>query len=81
MAIRVMIRRRVPKEKEKDAQKVISALRLFAVQWPGYVSGETLRNINNPEDYLVISTWKALPDWEAFFKSEKRTELQAKIDA
>ncbi|MDD5167731.1 MAG: antibiotic biosynthesis monooxygenase [Syntrophales bacterium] len=81
MAIRAMIRRRVPKEKEKEAQAVIAELRVFAVGWPGYISGETLRNVNDPEDYMVISTWKTLKDWEAFYASKKRTELQAKIEA
>ncbi|RLB78881.1 MAG: antibiotic biosynthesis monooxygenase, partial [Deltaproteobacteria bacterium] len=47
---------------------------------PGYISGETLRNIDDPEEYLVISTWQSLEDWQRWAKSEQRAEVQNKID-
>lgn len=80
MAIRVMIRRRVPVEKEKEAQALIWGLRMSAIGWHGYISSETLRNIKDPEDYIVISTWKTKEDWDAFFADPKRSDLQVKIE-
>jgi heme-degrading monooxygenase HmoA len=47
----------------------------------GYISGETLRNVNNPEEYVVISTWRSLEDWQRWFANEKRAELEGKVDA
>jgi heme-degrading monooxygenase HmoA len=46
----------------------------------GYISGETLKNMVKPETFLVISTWETAADWERWFLSKERQELQSKID-
>jgi heme-degrading monooxygenase HmoA len=80
MAVRAMIKRRIPKGKEKEAIKIITALRMLASRYPGYISGETLHNIEDPEEFLVISTWQTLGAWNTFFADPKRKALQDKID-
>ena len=55
--------------------------RSIANRQAGYISGETLRNVNNPEEYVVISTWRSLEDWQRWFANEKRAELEGKVDA
>ncbi len=81
MAVRVLVRRKIPRDKEKEAQGLIGELRRSAMGWPGYISGETLRNVRDPEDYLVISTWQTLETWEKYLAESKRSGLQAKIVA
>jgi heme oxygenase (mycobilin-producing) len=81
MAIRVMLKRWVPAEKEKDLVSLITDLRSLASKQPGYISGETMRHVSNPEEYLVISTWDSLEDWERWVASPPRKALQEKIDA
>jgi len=81
MAIRVMLKRWVPAEKEKDLVTLITELRSMASRQPGYISGETMRHVSNPEEYLVISTWDSLEDWETWVASPPRKALQDKIDA
>ncbi len=81
MAIRVMLKRWVPAEKEKDLVTLITELRSMASKQPGYISGETMRHVSNPEEYLVISTWDSLEDWEKWVASPPRKALQDKIDA
>jgi heme-degrading monooxygenase HmoA len=80
MAVRAMIKRTIPKEKTKEAIAVITALRLMASRYPGYISGETMQNVADPEDYLVISTWQTLGAWNTFFADPKRKTLQDRID-
>lgn len=81
MAIRAMIKRRIPKGKEKEALQIITALRMLASRYPGYISGETLHNVEDPEEFLVISTWHTLGAWNTFYADPKRKALQDKIDA
>ena len=50
------------------------------MQQDGYISGETLRRRENPEEFLVISTWRSFEDWQNWFNSGKRKELQSKFD-
>jgi heme-degrading monooxygenase HmoA len=80
MAIRAMIKRIIPKEKEKEAITIITGLRMLASRYPGYISGETLQNAEDPGEILVISTWQTLGAWNTFFADPKRKALQDKID-
>ncbi len=80
MAVRAMIKRWIPKGKEKEAIQVITALRMLASRYPGYISGETLQSIEEQEEFLVISTWQTLGAWNTFFADPKRKALQDRID-
>ena len=80
MAIRVMIKRWVTPEKEQDLVSLITELRSMVSKQPGYISGETMRHVSNPDEYLVISTWDTLEDWEKWVSSPPRKALQDKID-
>ncbi len=80
MAVRAMIKRVIPKGKEKEAIAIITSLRILASRYPGYISGETLQNVEDPTDILVISTWQTLGAWNTFYADPRRKELQDKID-
>lgn len=80
MAVKIIIKRKVLKDKEANLLPLLIQLRALATAQPGYISGETLRNMQNPEEYLVISTWQAAENWEKWIRSPQRTEIQGKID-
>ncbi|MGI6656426.1 MAG: antibiotic biosynthesis monooxygenase family protein [Desulfobulbus sp.] len=61
--------------------EMLIELRSMANRQPGYISGETLRNVYSPEEYVVISTWLSFEAWENWFANERRAELEGKIDA
>jgi heme-degrading monooxygenase HmoA len=81
MAVKIVIRRKVPKKKEGDLLPLLIQLRALATGQPGYISGETLRNIEMPEETLVISTWQRQEDWEAWASSPQRAEIQRRVDS
>jgi heme-degrading monooxygenase HmoA len=81
MAVKIILRRRIPKDKEAKILPLLLELRSLAVSQPGYISGETLRNLKDPEDYVVISTWQSLKDWETWAASGLRNSIQAKVEA
>ena len=80
MAVRVFIRRRVPPARISGIIQLFRRLRRKALEQDGYISGETLRNLNDPEIYIVISSWKTLEDWKRWSESSERKEIQGKID-
>jgi heme-degrading monooxygenase HmoA len=80
MLVKVLIKRKVTQEKEAALLDLITQLRTLAGRQPGYISGETLRSADNPEEYLVISTWQAMDDWKKWFGSKERAAVQEKID-
>ncbi len=81
MAVKIIIRRRVPKEREPGLLPLLIEMRSKATAQPGYISGETLRNVGDPEDYVVISTWQSEEVWKAWASSKDRAQIQEKIDA
>jgi len=81
MAVKIIIRRNVPKEKEPELLPMLIQLRALAVSQPGYISGETLRNVDNPEEHLVISTWQSTDSWKSWLSSKQREEIQKRIDS
>jgi heme-degrading monooxygenase HmoA len=55
-------------------------MRFLATAQRGYISGETLRSMDDPEEFMVISTWQSAQDWEAWLQSKERKEVQTRID-
>jgi heme-degrading monooxygenase HmoA len=81
MAVKIIIKRKVPQSKKAQLSPLFLDLRSKAITQPGYISGETLRNVDDPEDYVVISTWKSVENWKAWETSKERGEIQRRIDA
>jgi len=81
MAVKIIIKRRVSKEKESELLPLLVQLRSRATAQPGYISGETMRNVDYPEEYLVISTWQSVDVWKAWESNRERAEIQDRIDA
>ena len=81
MSIEVMIKRKVKQGPQaRKLVPLILQLRALATYQPGYISGKTLYNVENPQDCLVVSEWQSLELWYSWMKSEKRAEIQNKID-
>ena len=81
MAIRVLIERRVIPENESALSELLMKLRSKALLAKGYISGETLRSVDDPDRYLVISTWNSLDDWKRWETDRERQEIQSRIDS
>lgn len=80
MAVRILIKRKIPESKARLMIPLFRQMRQMATTQPGYISGETMRNYNDPEEFLVISTWQSASDWQNWLKSTERQEIQGKID-
>ena len=80
MSIKVILFRRVPAEKVHDLKPLLLEMRSLAMAQRGYISGETLMNEDDPEEYLVISSWTTKSRWNEWFENPQRAGLQKKID-
>jgi heme-degrading monooxygenase HmoA len=81
MAIKVIITRKVTRGRERDLLPLLMELRTKAMNQKGYISGETLKGISDPDEFLVISTWKSSEDWKTWEDNPERRAIQSKIDA
>ena len=81
MAVSVLIRRSFKDTtKAEKLAPLIVKLRSLATMQPGYITGQTFRCLDCTGEYLVISTWNSLDDWNRWLNSEERRELQDQID-
>jgi heme-degrading monooxygenase HmoA len=81
MVVKILIQRIVPKDKVRELIPLVRQLRILATKQDGYVSGETLKSLDRPDLFLVISTWKSPDAWEKWLLSKERQEIQEKIDS
>jgi len=80
MAVKIMIKRTIHEGQIEGLTPMISELRTLASKQHGYISGETLRSIDNPGEYMVISTWNSVGDWKEWELSKERNKIQSQID-
>ncbi|NWF94239.1 MAG: antibiotic biosynthesis monooxygenase [Syntrophaceae bacterium] len=80
MAVRIIIDRKVKKGKEPDFAKLLRELRAKAVPAKGYITGETLRALDDPQNYIVITTWQSVDDWKNWEKNPERKKIHNKIE-
>jgi heme-degrading monooxygenase HmoA len=80
MSVRIIIDREVKKEKEVDFAKVLRKLRAQAIFAKGYISGEILRVRNKPQNYIVISAWQSVVDWEKYEKLPETRKIHARME-
>jgi heme-degrading monooxygenase HmoA len=81
MSIKVMIKRKWQVDKPEELLPLLAALRDTAREQPGFISGETLRSLDDPEDFLVISIWETADDWNKWIQNKNRRDLQGKVDS
>lgn len=81
MSVQVMIKRKWKIDRPQDLLPLIDKLHSRAKRQPGYISGETLRSIEDPEDFLVISKWETPEDWKKWLGSKERREIQGRVDS
>jgi heme oxygenase (mycobilin-producing) len=81
MPVQVIIKRKLRVDNPKTLIPLITEMRNRAKVQPGYISGQTFKNIEDPEEYLVVSTWETAADWKRWLNSKERREIQGRLDS
>ncbi len=80
MSVRIFIKRTVPAAKVPELTVLLKRMRSVTLMQPGYISGQTLKRLDKPDDCMVISTWRSIDDWNDWVKNNKRIAIQNEID-
>ena len=78
--VKVLMERTIRGKHVGEIVRLLRQLRVLAMQQPGYISGETLHGVDDPNYYLVISTWESLKQWQDWFNNPDRKKLQQEVD-
>ena len=79
--VRVVIEHKIKSPEYVDkAIYLIREIRKEAMKQHGFITGETLTNVDDPTNMLVISTWVSRDAWDVWDKSERRVELNPLVN-
>jgi len=73
--IRVIIERQIAEGLERFYESEIARLLEVVRDAPGYLSGESLVDIQHPNHYVVLTRWTSEDTWNRWFHSAERQEL------
>ena len=80
MTVKIFIKRKVAADNVLELTLLLKQLRGFTLHQPGYICGETLKRVDKEDECLVISTWRSIEDWDAWYANSERQNIQAEID-
>jgi heme oxygenase (mycobilin-producing) len=80
MTVKIFIKRNVLEKNITELTTLLKRLRSLTLNQPGYISGQTLRRIDKPNECMVISTWRSVEDWNNWVNNEKRLKIQTEVD-
>ena len=80
MIAKVIIKRKFLKSKEKEIVSLLNKMRSGAMNQPGYISGETLMQNEQPHNMTVISTWKNMECWLQWKNNPERKQFEAMLE-
>ena len=55
-------------------------MRSQAIFSKGYISGEMLRDRDDPQNYIVITAWESVNDWKGYEKASETKKVHARIE-
>ncbi len=81
MAVSIIIKRSV-KDSETAAKLApfIVQLRSKASAQNGFLTGQTFSCLDCEGEYMVISTWNTLEDWNRWMHNDERLSIQRRVD-
>ncbi len=80
MVVKVFIKRRFKKGKEKEGHALIRKMRTRAMNQKGYISGETLINEDDAKITVVIGAWQSMEDWLNWKNEPRRRECDVRLE-
>ena len=80
MTVKIFIKRKVSPENVLELTALLKKLRSLTLSQAGYIYGETLRRVDQPDENMVISTWRSLDDWNAWINNGERIAIQEEVD-
>lgn len=77
--IRVLIERHIAESLELAYEERSRRVLQSAVTAPGFVSGETLVDSNDPNHRFTLANWRSEADWQRWQHSEERKNLMTEL--
>lgn len=81
MSVKVVIQRRYAEEQKVLLQPLLQELYKLVFEFGGFISGETLIGIEDPQQHLIVCNWESVEQWRKYHEVGRVRELCGMIDA
>jgi heme-degrading monooxygenase HmoA len=78
--IRVIIERSIAESLEANYEDTAKQTLQKAISAPGFISGESLKDITNSRHRVILCNWRSIQDWQAWQQSQERKEMMNKLN-
>ena len=78
--IRVIIERSIAESLEVNYEDTAKQILQKAISAPGFISGESLKDITNSRHRVILCNWRSIQDWHAWQQSTERKEMMGKLN-
>jgi heme-degrading monooxygenase HmoA len=78
--IYVLVERHIAEGMESTYEVVSHRALQSAYRAPGFINGETLRDIQRPNHHYLLSKWRSLHDWKRWYYSDERHEVMNQLN-
>ena len=78
--IRVIIDRFIAESLEANYEVTAKETLSEAIQAPGFISGESLKDIQNKRHRVVLCNWRSLQDWQVWQGSPQRKKMMEQLN-
>lgn len=79
MTVKIFIKRKLKDDNFSKISEMLVKARTNALGNKGYISSETLRGCDDPNEILVVAMWEKKSDWERYKDSPSRKELETEF--
>jgi len=78
--IRVIIERSIAETLESNYENTAIETLQKAIRSPGFISGESLKDITNSRHRVILCNWRSLQDWQVWQQSAERKKMMDKLN-
>jgi len=78
--IRVIIDRFIAESLESNYEVTAKETLQAAIQAPGFISGESLKDVQNERHRVVLCNWRSLQDWQRWLSSPERKKMMEQLN-
>ena len=80
MAVKILIKRKFKEGNMRAVSRFLINNRNGAMQQSGYISSETLRNLDDSDQVTVVSMWENIEAWNDWKNSKLRKANEAEFN-
>lgn len=77
--IRVIIERQIANGVEANYLRTARKVLMRCIDQPGYISGESMIDANNPNHRFTLTKWESVARWTAWVESNDRKGLMEEM--